>query len=240
MGEYSFKNLSKKNKRFVGVAAGVFLLLIIVIIILMVYQRHLYRLETVEVSNYPSALPSDMRENLEMQLRRLLALNFNAPGDALISAKIRNDAYTIDENEIVTASFLVDIDDYKQTYSVIMNWSDTVEVSDGILISCPEKSLMKYPEADCIAMYDDSQDLKEIEENPLYNSLPIIVDDFDFVDRKGIHYEIRGYFNDESELVVVINDYSGGNYENGLKKIEELGDGSEKYKIEYINRAGNF
>ena len=49
MGEYSFKNLSKKNKRFVGVAAGVFLLLIIVIIILMVYQRHLYRLETVEV-----------------------------------------------------------------------------------------------------------------------------------------------------------------------------------------------
>ena len=86
MGEYSFKNLSKKNKRFVGVAAGVFLLLIIVIIILMVYQRHLYRLETVEVSNYPSALPSDMRENLEMQLRRLLALNirvFSLPNSCL-------------------------------------------------------------------------------------------------------------------------------------------------------------
>ena len=227
-----------KNKIVIAVILGIGALTIVLLAIIFA-QSVSHQKEIVSISNYPDSLQDDMKSNLEIQLRRLLDLNFGASGEIGISAEIRQNTFLQDINDgVVTSSFLIDIDAYKQTYSVIMSWSDTVEISDGILISCPEARLMKYPEVNCVAMYDDSQDVENIEENPIYNELPVVVDEIDFESRMSIHYEIRGFFNEENQLVIVINDYSGGNYEEGLNKIWELGYNPEDYIVQYVDQAG--
>ena len=203
------------------------------------YQDYLRGFEIVRIENYPDALPVTMRENLEKQLRGLLDLHFAAGDEDKITATVREGTYREDEREeMSSAEFVIDIDEYQQTYAVVMNWSTVVEVPDAILIACPDVAMMKYPEQDCKAMYNDTQDLVNAERYPLYGELPIIVDDFDFASRSSIHYEMRGYFNEQNELVMVINDYSGGNYEAALSKIRALGYSPEEYIIEYYDKGG--
>ncbi len=232
--------MPKKNRKVLFSSVVIFILIIIVSIVAIWYRDYLHKTEIVEIENYPAAFSDQTKENLEVQLRRLINENLDVPDKAFVSAVIRDGSYTLDEGEVTTANFLVDIDEYKQTYLVSMSWSDTVEVYNNVLISCPEKSLMKYPEANCIAMYDDSQDVENISDDPIYDVLLIIVDDFDFEKRLSIHYEIRGYFNENNELVIVINNYSGGSYEAGLNKIRETGFNPDDYIIEYVDQAGNF
>lgn len=240
MKGYSVKNLPERNKKVFVAGVVIFILIIIVSIIAIFYRNFLNRTERVEIENYPSAFSNQTRENLEVQLRRLINENLDVPERALVSAVIRDGSYTLDEGEVMTANFLVDIDEYKQTFLVSMSWSDIVDVYNNVLISCPEPDLMKYPNVECIAMYDDTQDVENISDNSIYNALPIIVDDFDFEKRLGIHYEIRGYFNENNELVVVINNYSGGSYEAGIQKIKEAGYNPDDYIIKYVDQAGNF
>lgn len=203
------------------------------------YNNYLHQFEIVRLVGLPKSIPGEQREELERQLRLLMA-DFDAPENEIITGVVREDTYLEDVDEITNASFIIDIDAYQQTYLVSVSWSNEVVVPDGVLISCPDTDLMKYPGANCIAMYNDSQDVKNIEDNPLYNDLPIIVDEFDFNSRESVHYEVRGYFNTNNKLVVVINDYTGGNYENGLNKVRELGYNPEDYAIEYLDQAGNF
>ena len=230
---------AKKRKHIlIGGIASV-LVIIAISAVMLFYQNKLHQYEIVGVDNYPGAFPGDMKDELETQLRNVLALGFEVPETEIISGNIRDDNYTINESDdITTATFILDLDKYEQTYEVIMSWSDTEEVINGVLISCPEKELMKYPDAKCVAMYNNSQDVENIASNPIYDDLPIIVDEFDFASRASIHYEIRGYFNDDNELVIVINDYSGGNRENGLKKIRELGYNPDDYVIKYVSHWG--
>lgn len=233
-------NLKRRNNLIIGIGIAVLAIIGISIGVLL-YRNHVHRTEIVEIENFSSEVPSELSESLEIKLKNLLKNNFNAPDDAIISAKMREGTYSRDESDDLTSvSFLVDIDEYKQTYEVMIGWSDKKVVSDPILISCPVKRLMKYPEANCIAMYNDSQDLENIEKNPIYEKLPIIVDYFDYYSRKGIRYEVRGYFNEDNELVLTVVDYSGGNLENAKKKVRELGYNPEDYKIKYVDQSGNF
>ncbi|MBR0431299.1 hypothetical protein IJJ05_03355 [Candidatus Saccharibacteria bacterium] len=234
-------NTFLKNKKIVLGILGFLGVIIVISVIVILYQNHLRKLEIVEVKNYPTALPENMRDNLEIQLRRLLENNFGAPSDVLIEANAREGTYSEDQSDdTTTATFLVDIDEYKQTYEVMMSWSDKMIVPDAVLISCPSKRLMKYSEAKCIAMYNNSQDLENMEKNPIYEKLPIVVDYFDYYSRKAIRYEVRGYFGENNELILTVVDYSGGNLENAKKKVRELGYDPDNYKIKYVDQSGNF
>lgn len=208
---------------------------------IMFYQNYLYQLKIVKVENYPEMLPGDMRSNLELQLRNLLELHFEVPENEMIDSEIRAGTYRQDSDaEIVTATFLLDIDAYRQTYAIVMNWSDTVEIADGVLIACPSQAEMKYPDTKCLAMYGTSQDVENREKYPIYQDLPIIVDEFDYASRVAISYEIRGAFNEQNQLVLTIIDYSGGNYEKALERIRGLGYNPDDYIIRYVDESGSF
>lgn len=228
-----------RSKRVKIMIACLIALILIIVVIVAVVRNYDYQTKIVSVKNYPSELRSEMRENLEMQLRRLLDANYGAEGKVEIEAVVREGTFLQDMNdEVANYSFLVDIDEYQQTYEVVMAWSNVIEVPNGIMISCPETRLMKYPEAECVAMYNTSQDVKNIEDNPIYDDLPISVDEFDYGSRSSLRYDIRAFFNSDNQLVVTIVDYSGGNYENALKKIRELGYNPDDYIMEYVNQAG--
>ena len=56
---------------------------------------------------------------------------------------------------------------------ILLEWFPFIRFD---FISCPPKSAMKYSDAICQSMYDNSEYLQNIHEYPLYNELPIIVD----------------------------------------------------------------
>ena len=232
---------SLKGKKWImGVGIAVILILLISLGALL-WRDYLRGIETVGINNLPAGIPSELSDSLEEKMRGLLDNNFEVPDNAMISASVRDGSYNKDEGDgVISVSFLVDIDDYQQTYEVMLGWSDTKVVPDPILISCPSQKLMKYPEANCVAMYNDSQDVKNVEDNPIYQELPIIVDYFDYYSRKGIRYEVRGYFNEENELVLTVVDYSGENLENAKQKVRDLGYNPDDYKIKYVDQSGDF
>lgn len=235
------KNLSRKQ--WIGLVTAVAGLIVVVAVVIAIAIINNYRsqYEYVNIMNYPSELPVDMRNELEVQLKRVLVLKFEAPEDSVIRGEIREETLRINDSSAENnASFIVDIDEYRQSYNIVMSWSSSAEIKNGVLISCPEQDLMKYPDMVCKAMYDNSQDLINEERYPLYSELPIIVDEYDVASRSSVHYEIRGYFNADNKLVIIINDYSGGNYEKALTEVRKRGYDTGGYEINYYNRGGDF
>ena len=230
----------KKKNIIIGISVAV-LVIVGISVGVIFYQNYIHRTEVVKIENLPTEIPDELSESLETKLKNLLKNSFDAPDDAIISANMREGTYNKDEDGGLTSvSFLVDIDEYKQTYEIMIGWSDVKIVPDPILISCPAKRLMKYPEIKCEAMYGSSQDIENVENNPIYDKLPIVVDYFDYYSRKAIRYEVRGYFGENNELVLTVVDYSGGNLENAKKKVRELGYDPDNYKIKYVDQSGNF
>ncbi len=229
----------KRNKITLICGVSIFVAIIVVSVIGIIYNNFLQRTKIVEVTNYGEYLPDDKEQELGLQLRNLMQLTLDIDDKAIVTGDIRDGTYEEDYSDgVYSATFLIDIDSYKQTYEVIMDWSDEVEILNGTLISCPDADKMKYPNVNCVGMYNDTQSVEEVANNPFYNELPIVVEWFDFASRINNRYEIRGYF-DNGKLVVVIVDYSGGNYENALAKIREMGYIPENYAIDYIDKSGS-
>ncbi|MBQ7202366.1 hypothetical protein IJS18_03230 [Candidatus Saccharibacteria bacterium] len=235
----NYKPMSLKKLAVLSLfVAGI---IVIVSIILSSLMNHFQSMEHVSFEKYPETMPTELREGLGVQLKNLLEINGIASEDDIVKAVIREGAYfEKTEDDVTTADFIVDIDDYQQSYLVTMSWSDTKEISDAIIIHCPTRAQSKYPESFCKSMYDTTTIVENIENNPLYKKLPIEVDDFDFGARQAIHYEIRGEFNDENDLVLTVVDYTGGQFEPAKAKIKELGYNPDDYEIKYFDDSGGF
>ena len=215
--------------------------IVIVSIIISSLMNHFQSMEYVAMDEYPESIPAELRDGLGVQLKNLLVLNAGAKEDDIITATIRKDTYfEKTEEEITTADFIVDVDDFKQSYLVALAWSDTKEISDAITIRCPTRAQSKFPQSFCKSMYDTTTDAENIEKYPLYKELPIEVDEFDFGARQAIHYEIRGQFNQEGELVLTVVDYSGEQLESAKKKLVELGFDPDDYEIKYFDDSGGY
>lgn len=240
--------MNKKEKKqslsvhTIVVFATVVLLAIIGISTFFVIRNNVIKeAQAVSINEYPEGLPEDVYENIGLQLKNILKEKFDASEEEKIEAEIRSDSIErLKDSNIYTMKFLVDIDEYKQTYLVSASWSDTVEVSDGIVISCTNRSQSKYPDSMCKSMYNTTVDVERIENNPLYEKLPIVVDYFNFEERRAVHYEIRGSFDDEDQLVLTVVDYSGNNYVPAIVKLIELGYKTDDYHIEYVDQSGGY
>ena len=118
---------------------------------------------------------------------------------------------------------IIDVDDYKQTYKVVMDWSKKVEVSDGIIIRCATTKESKYPESHCESMYDNTEMANTFDEVRGLKDFPIVVDAFDFESRRAIHFEIRGAVLEDGSLLFSIVDYTGGLRETAMDVLQQKG-----------------
>ena len=226
--------MKQRRTFYITVAVAIFLFLTIIVIVLAKYKTDS---ETVS-ANYPNSIPATTRNDIARQLRNLIGEKFGVSNSGAVDGVVREDSIKETNGELKNIEFLIDIDLVKQTYLVNATWSDTETVSDGIIISCPPKSAMKYSDAICQSMYDNSEYLQNIHKYPLYNELPIIIDSFDFASRTDIKYEIRGYFENQ-KLILTVIDYSGGNYDKAIQKIRELGYNPSDYEIKYNDQSQN-
>lgn len=228
---------SKKLKYFWIMGGGLIVILLVVLLFLIMDGPKI----ELKIEGVESSLNNEEWNGLGDAIYNLLQSKFDKDVEKPILAVVRSDSYKETfEDEVRTAEFLVDVDSYQQTYRVVYSSSDTVEIINSTFISCPLLSEMKYPEAECISMYNTSKDLLNIKENPIINDLPIVVDEFNYDSRMAIHYEVRGYIDDAGNVTLNIVDYSGGNYDNALQKIAELGYDTKDYTINYIDKGGDF
>ena len=74
---------------------------------------------------------------------------------------IREGTYEETQNEdgTVSASFIVDIDSLKQTFTVGVGWSKDGKTVYEPIIDCPPLELMKYPETVCYGAYHNTYSL---------------------------------------------------------------------------------
>lgn len=247
MNNYMINNSNnrgiKKVSPVTAIAIGMVLLIVVILTvsIVMINKRNYEEaLKTVSME-YPSSIPEDYRLLIGTQLKNLLVGNYGVSQDTMIEAVVREDSYKEEIGEDLTnATFLVDIDEIKQTFVITATWSDTIVVPDGVLISCPTKAESKYPDSFCIGMYDNTDEVENKIKYPIYGDLPIVIDRFDFASRQALHCEVRGSFDEENKLVLKIVDFSGGMKEEALAKIRELGYNPDDYVIVYVDESGGF
>jgi len=73
-------------------------------------------------------------------------------------------------------------------------------------------------------------------EHPILDRLPIEIDYYTKNYAKRVKYTITYVLNDENtSFVIMIMDYTGGNYEDALEKLKARGVDLDEYKIEYKN-----
>ena len=140
--------------------------LILVVIIAIVASRLIMQANNrqpdvvnVNTQDLGTKIPTETEDNLRSQIYGLLSSHFeNLPQNSnAIKASVRPDTLQVNSSDGVhNAKFVIDVDDYKQSYNVGVSWSDSIELPNDILIECTPRDISKYPDEPCYGMYYDS------------------------------------------------------------------------------------
>ena len=122
------------------------------------------RRDVVIISNagelwYP--MPGKAQEEFGGYLYNLLRQNFDVPEDgASIKATVRPETYDlVSHGNINTVKFVVDVEDYQQSFNAVMSWSDTLTFPESARIECTTKEESKWPEVKCYGMTTTSESI---------------------------------------------------------------------------------
>ncbi len=152
------QNLTKNQKIGIIVIIQIIIIMLIVVWVNIAIQPKAH----VEVVNENETnIPDSNWRGLENELWNLIQNNVSDVTQSDVDDVVIRDG-TYEEttnNDITTARFLIDIDSLKQTYSVVISWSNSVELYDALSIDCPPIDQMKYPETVCYGMYNNTYSL---------------------------------------------------------------------------------
>ena len=78
-----------------------------------------------------------------------------------VDVVIRDGTYKeIEHDDWIEASFIVDIDELKQSYTVNTGWSKDKSIVYEVVVDCPPVELMRYKETVCVGTFNDSGSLE--------------------------------------------------------------------------------
>lgn len=140
------------------------ILVISITVISNIVNRKIKTEEIVEIENYTTFednLPQEAKDNLRLSLYYHLFEFFEVPkNEKSIKAVIRENSYEkFEKNNTTTATFIIDIDDYEQTYKAFIAWKDNTDFPMDITIGCPDSSYSKYMDSTCKSSYDISDSI---------------------------------------------------------------------------------
>lgn len=240
------------HKQILTIATFAFLVIVVILLIITlqaIFHKNPYGNE-IKIDNfkeYYEDVPSDRQDVVFNSLYNIVVTNSTPESEIPESgALIRPDSAKSSYDESVQSyygSFIVDIAEIQQSYRVQFGWVDKDSPNglsgDSTLITCVDKSEVIYEDFNCT----DSLIHEEEEAIALYTLFPIMADlpikvEY-YVNGYGayIHYEIGSDLtyegNEEYSFAVIIDDYTGGNYEAAIQKITELGYDYNDYEIIY-------
>lgn len=157
-------------------------------------------------------------------------------------AFIRDDSITTSSNQnppSTITSFLVDIPAIERTYKIQFNQSENPEetMTYPVVVLCPTAAELIYPSFPCSDATDSGADSATYKKYPFLDKMPIIIsryaDNGAYVSYR-VNYEID---ENTEEIKITITDNTGGNYENALASLREIGADPKTLSIEYINAS---
>ena len=195
-------------------------------------------------AEYFGDTPRDEKDGLFAGLYNIVADNAEANGLNEIpksGAMIRDGSAANEYNEtenLHVGKFIVDIESIGQSYAGYFEWSNDNNNAyfSGytMLYTCLVKEDLIFGQFKCNDMFADSVTTKF----PITQYLPDVVDYFsdDYADHTN--YRLTYQLNeDETEITLIITDYTGGNYQNALDRIKSFGYNPEDYTIEYVDES---
>lgn len=193
--------------------------------------------EQIKIPNFDrffKNVPSDTRDSIFAALHNIALMNSTSPiKPTEEKAEIRSGSISNNydqDTKITYSSFIVDITTLQQSYFVQFEWSLNNETNDSIsgypiLVSClqptQEKRYLNFVCNDDITTPENVA--KFFQQYPGLRQLPIIISEYSQDYSKYIQYNIEYKANEDySDFTITINDYSGNNREEALKKLQEL------------------
>ncbi len=152
-------------------------------------------------------------------------------------AKVRDGSttgYYNKNTDIYTDSFIIDIEELRQSYAFQVTWSpnpnnpNLADISYPVLATCPKKEQIIYEDFNCI----DSFTTNGIYNDPIFSILPISIAYYDKDYSEYTSYNINAKSTND-KITIIIDDKTGGNYEAAIKKLKEEGINPDDYTIIY-------
>ncbi len=189
---------------------------------------------------FPNA-PEDTRDSVFAGLYGIVEKNMENSDSSLMpesGALIRDGSWSNqydEEQNLHIGKFIVDIDSVKQSYSGYFKWSNDKNnpyfYGNYVGFNCISEQDKIYEDFVCIDQYSDSS----VEKFPITKQLPITVEYYSENYSSYTKYFIGYVLIDDEKIVLKITDYTGGNYDNAISKIKELGFDPNDYEIRYSN-----
>lgn len=135
-------------------------------------------------------IPGDERMKIRKKMVGVIHDNTDNFNENAVYTGNARDYNELSEGGTTTAAFVVDFDEIKESYSVIVTWPDPDNGVPNIIISCPLLD-SKYPETACSTESNSSKDIVSF--------LP-----YEGTDSAGKQYKITvGYFANEPYLEIM-------------------------------------
>lgn len=204
----------------------------------------------IKIDNFDKYFPDAPQDNKDLAFSNL----YNAVASSGINeadipkngAVIRDSSATYDYNSAgryYNDTAIIDIPTIQQSYRLTLIWSSDKDNEATVSafpsqITCLKSDEMIYPDFGCNTFLQTEEELIESfdKKYPISTKLPIRIEYY--VDGYGAHvkYNIYSHLTGEGEnesFSVLIEDYTGGNYEPALERIRNLGFNPNDYEIEY-------
>ena len=188
-------NLSKGQKIGILVAGQIIVVVLIVLTVLAFTSgRDYVKIEDTAGNDVPENAKEYIADNIWAVIKdNVVDVTRNDIDDVVI----REGTYEETEMEdgSVQASFIVDIDSLKQSYTINTGWSKDRNTVYEVIVDCPTIDKMKYPETVCYGTYNNTYSLN------LYLPYAMYPEDYDAENDEVMAPEV--YIDgDESERTI--------------------------------------
>ena len=213
--EYNkIKTFLKNASIEIKIAIGLFIVLVVTAIILaVIFFSYNVEPQSVEITNFKelSNAPDAYKKETQDLIGMLIDKNERIPNDALYQAVIREGSYSEEtKNNIVTAHFLIDIEELRYSFEVTMSWlkGQTKKEDLYIKIQCPYYTDVIYTDTQCIAETPETQIIRYLPHNyVLPNGHKVHIDKSNF----GGEFKLLVHIDacKDQELIKEAIDYAG-------------------------------
>lgn len=242
------QRIIKNNFNIFHLGIIIIIAIFIILIVISINQLLNQNQKITSIDNYATYiknLPDNQKNDLFSSLYS--AIDTNLPEDEQpphSGALIRENSFSNNvSDDINTSNFLVDIASVQQTYHVYFSWSIKPNqiIGTSVAIHCPTQKESNYPNFKCRDTLqqeaEKSTDYSKL--FPIIKDLPINVEYYENNYTNYIHYNISYKITADNNLILLIINYSGANYEDALARISDRGYNAKDYPIGYLNKESH-
>lgn len=229
-------NLEKWQRITVVVVFQAIFILIITATLNFFISSDRNHIDVIDNSNQIANMPNAAKDVYEDALWEIIKTNVDDVDKNVIKdVQVRDGSYkeeTVNDDGVVQAGFIVDIDSIKQTYRVVISWDKNGSNVMEAIVDCPVVGESKYPESFCKGTYRGTDDLSLYLPYAVYPGG--IVDPNTTITSTAPNYRITG--DEDSKVIDVLISYCDADKykKEALNYLESIPIDLSKYKINYI------